>query len=59
MIKKIYIDPCHSNIDPGAVGYVVERDLNEKVSNMIQNLMSEIDALRQEVKTLHDMIQGR
>ena len=30
--KKIYIDPGHSNIDPGAVGYVVERDLNEKVS---------------------------
>ena len=32
MSKKIYIDPGHSNIDPGAVGYVVERDVNEKVS---------------------------
>ena len=32
MKKKIYIDPGHSNIDPGAVGYVIERDLNEKVS---------------------------
>lgn len=32
MSKKIYIDPGHSSIDPGAVGYVVERDVNEKVS---------------------------
>ena len=31
-MKKIYIDPGHSNTDPGAVGYEVERDLNEKVS---------------------------
>lgn len=31
-MKKIYIDPGHSNADPGAVGYAVERDLNEKVS---------------------------
>ncbi len=29
---KIYIDPGHSSVDPGAVGYAVERDLNEKVS---------------------------
>lgn len=29
---KIYIDPGHSSVDPGAVGYEVERDLNEKVS---------------------------
>lgn len=31
-MKKIYIDPGHSISDPGAVGYEVERDLNEKVS---------------------------
>ena len=35
MAKKIYIDPGHSNIDPGAVGYEVERDLNEKVSKFM------------------------
>lgn len=29
---KIYIDPGHSISDPGAVGYEVERDLNERVS---------------------------
>lgn len=32
MAKKIFIDPGHSNVDPGAVSYEVERDLNEKVS---------------------------
>lgn len=31
-IPRIYIDPGHSIVDPGAVGYEVERDLNEKVS---------------------------
>lgn len=31
-IPRIYIDPGHSSVDPGAVGYEVERDLNEKVS---------------------------
>ena len=31
-MKKIYIDPGHSKSDPGAVGYEVERDLNERVS---------------------------
>lgn len=35
MAKRIYIDPGHSNIDPGAVGYEVERDLNEKVSKFM------------------------
>lgn len=33
MIKKIYINPGHSNTDPGAVGYETERELNVKVSN--------------------------
>lgn len=28
-MKKIYIDPGHSDKDPGAVGFAVERDLNE------------------------------
>lgn len=32
MAKRIYIDPGHSKVDPGAVGYEVERDLNEKVA---------------------------
>lgn len=42
--KKIYIDPGHSNIDPGAVGYVVERDLNEKVSKyMAEYLLKNYD----------------
>ena len=31
-IPRIFIDPGHSITDPGAVGYEVERDLNEKVS---------------------------
>lgn len=31
-MMKIYIDPGHSSVDPGAVDYEVERDLNEKVS---------------------------
>ena len=32
MSKKIYINPGHSNVDPGAVGYETERKLNVKVS---------------------------
>ena len=32
MRKKIYINPGHSDKDPGAVGYERERDLNVKVS---------------------------
>ena len=32
MSKKIFIDPGHSISDPGAVGYEVERDLNEKTA---------------------------
>ena len=35
MAKKIYIDPGHSSKDPGAVGYAVERDLNEKVAKFM------------------------
>ena len=33
MVKKIYINPGHSNKDPGAVSYEIERELNVKVSN--------------------------
>lgn len=32
MEERIYIDPGHSDKDPGAVGYEVERDLNEKTA---------------------------
>lgn len=32
MCRKIYINPGHSDKDPGAVGYATERRLNEKVS---------------------------
>lgn len=35
MLPRIYIDPGHSSVDPGAVGYEVERDLNEKVSKFM------------------------
>ena len=31
-MKKIYINPGHSNRDPGAIGYETERQLNVKVS---------------------------
>lgn len=40
-IPRIYIDPGHSNIDPGAVGYAVERDLNEKVSKYMADYLLE------------------
>lgn len=33
MSKKIYINPGHSNTDPGAIGYETERELNVKVCN--------------------------
>ena len=32
MVKKVYINPGHSDKDPGAVGYETERKLNVKVS---------------------------
>lgn len=32
MAKKVYINPGHSDTDPGAVGYETERRLNVKVS---------------------------
>ena len=39
MSKKIYIDPGHSSIDPGAVGYVTERDLNENASKYMADYL--------------------
>ena len=37
MAKKIFINPGHSDTDPGAVGYEVERELNVKVSEYMYN----------------------
>lgn len=37
MTKKIYINPGHSDKDPGAVGYETERELNVKVSNFMRD----------------------
>ena len=37
MAKKIYINPGHSDRDPGAVGYETERLLNVKVSNYMSD----------------------
>lgn len=38
-MPKIFIDPGHSISDPGAVGYEVERDLNEKVSKFMNEYL--------------------
>ena len=38
-MAKIFIDPGHSISDPGAVGYEVERDLNEKVSQFMNEYL--------------------
>lgn len=35
MSKKIYINPGHSDVDPGAVGFETERRLNVKVSEFM------------------------
>ena len=34
-MKKIYINPGHSDRDPGAVGYETERKLNVKVCDFM------------------------
>ena len=39
MAKKIYINPGHSNVDPGAVGYETERKLNVKVSKFMNDYL--------------------
>ena len=43
-MKKIYINPGHSDKDPGAVGYETERKLNVKVSQyMSEYLLANYD----------------
>ena len=39
MTKKIYINPGHSDTDPGAVGYETERKLNVAVSNHMKDYL--------------------
>lgn len=39
MSKKIYINPGHSNNDPGAIGYEIERKLTVKVSNYMNEYL--------------------
>lgn len=41
MTNNIYINPGHSNTDPGAVGYETERKLNVKVSNYMGDYLIE------------------
>ena len=41
MSKKIYIDPGHSDRDPGAVGYETERTLNVKVAGYMNEWLLE------------------
>lgn len=41
MAKKIYINPGHSDKDPGAVKYETERKLNVAVSNHMKNYLLE------------------
>ena len=38
-MKKIYINPGHSDKDPGAVGYETERKLNVEVSQYMNNYL--------------------
>lgn len=40
-IKRVYIDPGHSDKDPGAVGYAVERDLNEITAKYMHEHLQE------------------
>ena len=36
MKKKIYINPGHSDKDPGAVGFETERDLNVRTAGFME-----------------------
>ena len=40
-MKKIYINPGHSDKDPGAVGYETERALNVKVADFMNRHLLE------------------
>ena len=50
MSKKIYINPGHSDKDPGAVGYETERKLNVKVSEFM-NRSSNSQAVGQQYRS--------
>ena len=39
MSKKIYINPGHSDKDPGAVGFETERNLNVKTANYMNEYL--------------------
>jgi N-acetylmuramoyl-L-alanine amidase len=41
MSKKIYINPGHSDKDPGAVGFEIERNLNVKTANYMNEYLLE------------------
>lgn len=41
MTKRIYLDAGHGGSDPGAVGYVVERDVNIKVVKAMKSHLEE------------------
>lgn len=41
MSKKIYINPGHSNVDPGAVGFETERKLNVKAADFMNAYLLE------------------
>lgn len=40
-MKKIYINPGHSDIDPGAVGFATERALNVAVAGFVQGYLQQ------------------
>lgn len=57
MKKKIYINPGHSDRDPGAVGYETERKLNVKVCEFMRaHLLSNYDCeIKSNPGTLSDL----
>ncbi len=61
-VKLIVIDPGHSSVDPGAVGYEVERDLNEKVSafqneHLLANYVCETYVVDQSVNSVRKVAE--
>ena len=40
-MKKVYINPGHSDKDPGAVGYEIERELNVKPAEHMRAYLAE------------------
>lgn len=52
MAKKIYINPGHSNTDPGAVKYATERELNVKVGKyMNEYLLANYESVQTKVSS--------